>query len=41
MWVTNQGQAMVSDLEKTIVDAVSKPNLCGGIIEIGKAIYLS
>ena len=41
MWVTNQEQAMVSDLEKTIVDAVSKPHLCGGIIEIGKAIYLS
>ena len=41
MWVTNQEQAMVSDLEKTIVDAVSKPHLCGGIIEIGKAIYHS
>ena len=32
---------MVSDLEKTIVDAVSKPQLCGGIIEVGKAIYHS
>ena len=41
IWVTNQEQAMVSDLEKTIVDAVSKPHLCGGIIEIGKAIYHS
>jgi predicted transcriptional regulator of viral defense system len=41
MWVTNQEQAMVSDLEKTIVDAVSKPHLCRGIIEIGKAIYHS
>jgi predicted transcriptional regulator of viral defense system len=30
---------MVSDLEKTIVDAVSKPHLSGGMIEIGKAIY--
>jgi predicted transcriptional regulator of viral defense system len=40
-WVTNQEQAMVSDLEKTIVDAVSKPQLSGGIIEIGKAIYRS
>ena len=39
MWVTSQEQAMVSDLEKTIVDAVSKPHLCGGIIEIGKSIY--
>lgn len=41
IWVTNQEQAMVSDLEKTIVDAVSKPYLCGGIIVIGKAIYHS
>ena len=32
---------MVSDLEKTIVDAVSKPQLCGGIIDIGRAIYHS
>ena len=32
---------MVSDLEKTIVDAASKPHLCGGIIEIGKAICYS
>ena len=41
MWVTNPEQAMVSDLEKTIVDAVSKPHLCGGINVVGKAIYLS
>jgi predicted transcriptional regulator of viral defense system len=41
IWVTNQEQAMVSDLEKTIVDAVSKPHLCGGFIEIGKATYHS
>ena len=40
-WVSKQEQAMVSDLEKTIVDAVSKPQLCGGIIEVGKAIYQS
>lgn len=40
-WVSMQEQAMVSDLEKTIVDAVSKPQLCGGIIEVGKAIYHS
>ena len=41
LWLTQQEQAMVSDLEKTIVDAVSKPQLCGGIIGIGKAIYHS
>ena len=38
-WITTQEQAMVSDLEKTIVDAVSKPQLCGGIARVGKAIY--
>lgn len=38
-WITTQEQAMVSDLEKTIVDAVSKPQLCGGIAGVGKAIY--
>ena len=36
-WVSMQEQAMVSDLEKTIVDAVSKPQLCGGIIEVDQA----
>lgn len=40
-WINTEEQAMVSDLEKTLVDAVSKPHLCGGIIEIGKAIYRS
>jgi len=30
---------MVSDIEKTIVDAVTKPQLCGGMVEVGKAIY--
>jgi predicted transcriptional regulator of viral defense system len=41
MWVNNQAQAMVIDLEKTIEDAVSKPHLCSGMIEIGKAIHHS
>ena len=38
-WISQHEKVMVSDLEKTIVDAVSKPKLCGGMIEIGKAIY--
>ncbi len=40
-WISMREQVMVSDLEKTIVDAVSKPQFCGGIIEVGKAIYQS
>lgn len=37
-WINNSEQAMVSDLEKTIVDLASKPQLCGGIVEVGNAI---
>jgi predicted transcriptional regulator of viral defense system len=36
-WISKKEQAMVSDLEKTIVDAVSKLQLCGRITEVGKA----
>ena len=30
---------MVSDLEKTIVDIATKPQLCGGIAEVGNAMF--
>ena len=30
---------MVSDLERTIVDVATKPQLCGGIVEVGNAIF--
>jgi predicted transcriptional regulator of viral defense system len=38
-WINQHEKVMVSDIEKTIVDAVSRPHLCGGLTEIGKAIY--
>jgi predicted transcriptional regulator of viral defense system len=38
-WINQHEKVMVSELEKTIVDAVSRPNLCGGLTEVGKAIY--
>lgn len=38
-WISQHEKVMVSDLEKTIVDAVSRPHLCGGLTEIGKAVY--
>jgi len=37
--INSYEEAMVSDLEKTIVDIASKPQLCGGIVEVGNAIY--
>ena len=38
-WINQHEKVVVSNLEKTIVDAVTKPHLCGGMIEIGKAIH--
>jgi len=38
-WLNQHDKVMVSDLEKTVVDAVTRPHLCGGMIEVGKAIY--
>ena len=39
IWINHVEKAMVSDLEKTIVDIATKPQLCGGIIEVGNAIF--
>jgi predicted transcriptional regulator of viral defense system len=39
IWINQVEKAMVSDLEKTIVDIATKPQLCGGIVEVGNAIF--
>lgn len=39
-WITKQEKVKVSNLEKTIVDALIRPELCGGISEIAKGIWL-
>ena len=39
IWINQFVEAMVSDLEKTIVDIATKPQLCGGIIEVGNVLF--
>jgi predicted transcriptional regulator of viral defense system len=39
LWITQVEQAMVSDLEKTLVDIAAKPGFGGGIIEVGNALW--
>ena len=39
-WITKQMKVKVSDLEKTIVDALARPEFCGGVSEIAKGIWL-
>jgi predicted transcriptional regulator of viral defense system len=38
-WVTSSQQVKVSDLERTIIDCLDRPDLCGGISEVAKGIW--
>lgn len=40
-WIDNYHKVMCSDLEKTIIDCLFKPNYAGGIVEVTKAIFIS
>jgi len=41
IWIDNFNKVICSDLEKTIVDCLFKPDYAGGIVEIARAIYIS
>ena len=41
MWVDNFNKVECSDLEKTIIDCLFKPDYAGGIVEVARAIYMS
>jgi predicted transcriptional regulator of viral defense system len=41
IWIDNFNKVMCSDLEKTLIDCLFKPDYAGGIVEIARAIYIS
>ncbi len=41
VWIDNFNKVNCSDLEKTIIDCLYRPDYAGGIVEISKAIYQS
>ena len=41
IWIDNFNKVESSDLEKTIVDCLFKPDYAGGIVEVARAIYIS
>lgn len=41
IWIDNFNKVQCSDLEKTIIDCLFKPNYAGGIVEVARAIYIS
>lgn len=40
IWATPTERVRVSDLERTIIDCLNNPRLCGGVSEIAKGIYV-
>lgn len=40
-WIDDFNKVICSDLEKTIIDCLYKPDYAGGIVEIARAIYVS
>ncbi len=41
IWIDSFNKVMCSDLEKTFIDCLFKPDYAGGIVEIAKAIHIS
>ncbi|MFC2118122.1 transcriptional regulator [Bacteroidota bacterium] len=41
MWIDNFNKVLCSDLEKTFVDCLFKPDYAGGIVEIARSLYIS
>ena len=41
IWIDSFHQVLCSDLEKTFIDCLFKPDYAGGIVEVAKAIYTS
>lgn len=39
-WVTKEQSVMISDMERTIVDCLRRPDLAGGITEIAKGLWI-
>lgn len=40
VWATPQEQVRVSDLAKTVLDCAARPELCGGVRELAKGLWL-
>jgi len=40
IWATAEEEVRVSDLEKTLLDGVVRPELCGGLGELAKGLWL-
>jgi predicted transcriptional regulator of viral defense system len=41
IWIDSFNKVLCSDLEKTFIDCLFKPDYAGGIVEVARALYIS
>ncbi|WP_299248321.1 transcriptional regulator [uncultured Cytophaga sp.] len=41
IWIDKYNKVLCSDVEKTIIDCLFKPNYAGGIVEVARAMHIS
>jgi len=41
IWIDNFNKVLCSDLEKTFIDCLFKPDYAGGIVEVARALFIS
>jgi len=39
-WITKQEQVMLSDVERTVIDGLRRPEYCGGITEVARGLWM-
>jgi predicted transcriptional regulator of viral defense system len=39
-WVTKQEQVAISDVERTVIDGLRRPEYCGGITEVARGLWM-
>jgi predicted transcriptional regulator of viral defense system len=39
-WITKQEQVVISDIERTVIDGLRRPEYCGGIAEVAKGLWM-
>lgn len=39
-WITKQEQVIISDIERTVIDGLRRPEYCGGIAEVAKGLWM-
>jgi predicted transcriptional regulator of viral defense system len=39
-WITKQEQVIISDIERTVIDGLRRPEYCGGIAEVARGLWM-